>query len=94
DGTPINLGTGKKYKIMKVIDTICNIIGWKPLSFKYEESMPVGPLSRALDNQRAKELLNWEPKFTLLDGLRKTVDWYMLNRHGKEAKNNLLLERN
>ncbi len=93
DGTPINLGTGRKYKIIKVIEAICDIVGWKPSSFKYEESMPVGPLSRGLDNQRAKELLNWEPKFTLLEGLRKTIDWYVLNRYGKESKNNLLLER-
>jgi nucleoside-diphosphate-sugar epimerase len=93
DGTPINLGTGKKYKIIKVVETICDILGWKPSTFRYERSMPVGPLSRALDNQRAKELLNWEPKFTLLDGLRKTIDWYLLNRHGIESKNNILLER-
>lgn len=93
DGTPINLGTGRKYKIIKVIETICDILGWEPSSFKYEESMPVGPLSRALDNQRAKELLGWEPKFTLMEGLRKTIEWYMSNRYGKEPKNNLLLER-
>jgi len=93
DGTPINLGTGRKYKIIEAIEAICDIVGWKPSTFKYEKSMPVGPLSRALDNNRAKELLNWEPRFTLSDGLRKTIDWYLVNRHGIESKNNLLLER-
>lgn len=93
DGTPINLGTGKKYKIIKVIEAICETIGWKPSTFKFEKSMPVGPLSRGLDNQRAKELLNWEPKFTFLEGLKKTIDWYLMNRHGVKPENNLLLER-
>lgn len=93
DGTPINLGTGRKYKIIEVIEAICDIIGWKPSTFKYEKSMPVGPLSRSLDNRRAKDLLNWEPKFTFLDGLAKTIEWYLLNRHGIESNNNLLLER-
>lgn len=93
DGTPVNLGTGRKYKIIKVAETICDIIGWKPSAFTYERSMPVGPLSRALDNQRAKELLNWEPKFTLFEGLRETIKWYQSHRYPIESNTNLLLER-
>jgi UDP-glucose 4-epimerase len=77
DGTPINLGTGKKYTIIEVVEMICKILNWKPKEFKFDESKPVGALSRALDNSRAYELLGWKPRFTLENGLKTTVDWFM-----------------
>jgi len=76
DGTPINLGTGTRYEVIEVINMICDILDWHPSKFEYEKSMPVGALSRALDNERAKDLLGWEPKFSLQEGLQKTIDWY------------------
>ena len=92
DGTPINLGTGKKYKIIETAEQIFNILRWRPKKFKFEEYMPVGPLSRALDNTRAKDLLRWEPKFALEEGLRRTIEWYKDKRHNWKDKE-LLLER-
>ena len=76
DMTPVNLGTGKRYKM---IDT----------------SKPTGAVSRALDNTRAKELLGWEPKYDLENGLRETIDWY-IKTHKIEGKVNekILLENN
>lgn len=76
DGTPINLGTGHRYSIIEVVEMICKIMNWKPSKFEFDTSKPTGSLSRALDNSRAKELLGWEPKFTLEQGLRKTINWY------------------
>jgi nucleoside-diphosphate-sugar epimerase len=92
DGTPINLGTGRRYKIIETVELICDILRWRPQKFKFEESMPVGPLSRALDNTRAKELLGWKPKFSLEEGLRKTIEWYK-NKHMDWKAEELLLER-
>jgi nucleoside-diphosphate-sugar epimerase len=94
DGTPVNLGTGRRYKIIEVVETIFGLFGWRPSKLQLERQMPVGPLSRALDNTRAKELLKWEPKFSLEDGLRQTIDWYT-REHGERwsRKKGLLMER-
>ncbi|MDE2588547.1 MAG: NAD-dependent epimerase/dehydratase family protein, partial [Patescibacteria group bacterium] len=94
DGTPINLGTGRRYKIIVVVDKICEILGWEPSKFKFEASKPVGALSRALDNSKAKELIGWQPRFTLEDGLRRTIEWYVKTHEIQgQVKENLLLER-
>jgi nucleoside-diphosphate-sugar epimerase len=77
DCTPINLGTGKKYKIIEVIELICKILDWEPSKFKFNTSKPVGPLSRALDNSRANKMIGWQPRFTLEKGLRQTIEWYL-----------------
>jgi UDP-glucose 4-epimerase len=94
DGTPINLGTGRRYKITDVADIIFNIIGWRPSKLKYEKSMPVGPLSRALDITRAKKLLKWEPRVSLKEGLQRTIKWYADQERVKWiVKKEFLLER-
>lgn len=77
DMTPVNLGTGQRYKIIDVVKMICKILNWMPSSFNFDTSKPSGALSRSLDNTRAKELLGWEPKFSLKEGLEKTIKWYI-----------------
>ncbi len=77
DCTPINLGTGEKYKIIEVLELICKILDWEPSKFKFNTSKPVGPLSRALDNSRANKMIGWQPRFTLEKGLRQTIEWYL-----------------
>ena len=93
DGTPINLGTGTRYKIKEVVEMICEILNWKPKEFAFEKDKPVGVLSRALDNSNAKELLGWEPKFSLKDGLDKTIEWYLkTHKTSGEVNDSALLE--
>lgn len=94
DGTPINLGTGRRYTMVETVNEIFKILKWRPSKFKFDTSKPVGALSRALDNTRAKELLGWEPEYSLADGLKETIEWY-LSVHKPKGKVNekILLER-
>ena len=87
DMTPINLGTGVRYKMIDVVNMICEILQWTPKEFKFDTSKPTGALSRSLDNSLAKTLLGWEPKFSLKDGLVKTIQWFVKN-HRIEGKVN------
>ena len=94
DGTPINLGTGQRYKMIDVVNMIFKIIGWKPNNLEFDTSKPVGALSRALDNQRATDLLGWHPRFNLEDGLRETIEWYTsTHKSDGSVDDELLLER-
>jgi nucleoside-diphosphate-sugar epimerase len=80
----------------ETVDIICKIIGWKPTKFKFETNMPVGALSRALDNSRAAQLLGWKPRFTLEEGLKRTIEWYVSTHKsqiGNTVKQQVLLER-
>lgn len=92
DCTPINLGTGKRYSIQEVVDLIFAILNWKPKSIEHNSAKPVGALSRALDNQRAKEMLGWEPRYDLREGLLETINWYTKARQirGKVSEKILL----
>jgi len=94
NGVPINLGTGQKHKLIDVAQLIFDLVNWKPTNIKFETSMPVGPWSRALDNTRARKLLGWRPKFSLEQGLKKTIEWYkQSSKYRNRVAKELLLER-
>jgi UDP-glucose 4-epimerase len=80
DATPVNLGTGKRYKIKDVVQMILAITGHSPSELIFDPTKPVGVLSRALDNTRARQRTGWEPRFGLKEGLERTIEWYLKAR--------------
>jgi len=75
DGTAINLGWDKRYKVKDVVDMILKISNHKPKTLKFDKTKPEGPFSRALDVSLARTLLGWQPKIDLQEGLEKTINW-------------------
>ena len=76
DGTAVNLGWDKRYKISDVAELILKLSGHTPDKIHYDTTKPEGPFSRALDISLAKKLLGWEPKIDLEEGLATTVEWH------------------
>ncbi len=76
DGSPVNLGTGRRTNLMEIAHMIFDIMEFHP-KVKFDLNGPVGVLSRALDTSRAGKILGWEPKVTLEEGLRRTIKWYV-----------------
>jgi nucleoside-diphosphate-sugar epimerase len=93
DGSSINLGTGKRFKLKEVAYAIFDLMNFHP-NIAYDVSMPTGVVSRALDISRAKEILGWEPKVSLKEGLERTTKWYVKTHTPKGYVNaQLLMER-
>jgi len=76
DGTPVNLGWDKRYKIKDVAMKILELSGFKPKKIFFNLEKPEGPFSRALDIRRARELLGWRPHVDLEEGLTRTMEWH------------------
>jgi nucleoside-diphosphate-sugar epimerase len=47
--------------------------------------MPTGPLNRVAENSLAKKVLGWEPAVKFVDGVRRTIDWYVSSRDESQA---------
>lgn len=80
DATAINLGTGKRYTIRDVVNSIFDSIGWHPRNIIFDPTKPEGVKTRALDNSMAYKLLGWKPEYDLAQGLKKTIEWYLKTR--------------
>ncbi|HMB67624.1 MAG TPA: NAD-dependent dehydratase, partial [Candidatus Bathyarchaeia archaeon] len=91
DGTALNLGTGKRYSLREVANRIFQLLNWRPRNVIFDTTMPTGVASRALNIHRAGQVLNWEPKTSLDDGLVKTIQWYAETHSYEGRVNNLLL---
>ncbi len=76
---PINLGTGVETSIADLTTIIADAVGYDG-KVVWDTSKPDGQPKRYLDVSKAKELLGFEAKIKLEDGIRETVDWYQKNR--------------
>ncbi|MBA7503928.1 dTDP-glucose 4,6-dehydratase [subsurface metagenome] len=78
-GEVINIGSGFEISINDLANKIISLIGKKVniVSDPKRVRPPKSEVGRLMaDNSKAKELLNWEPKVSLDEGLRKTIDWF------------------
>ncbi len=71
---PVNIGTDRLVNIDELADMIMEISG-KNLEKVYDMTKPQGVMGRNADITRAALELNWHPKVTLNDGLKRTYDW-------------------
>jgi nucleoside-diphosphate-sugar epimerase len=95
DGTGINLGTMERIKVIDAVHEILRTMGRSP-KIELHPEMPTGPLNRVADNSLARKLLGWEPEVKFVDGLHRTIEWYVSSRSEKEAASaleRLLIER-
>lgn len=71
---PVNIGNPQEFSLLELIGTIEKILG-KKLQITFQPRPSDDPTQRKPDITKAKELLNWEPKVTLEEGLRKMLEW-------------------
>jgi len=75
----INLGGNKPYTLTEAISLIEKYLG-KTGDRQYQKFHKADLKATWADISRAKELLNWEPKISLEEGLKRTVDWHIANQ--------------
>ena len=72
---PMNIGSDEQVSINQMIEIIENISGLSNLKKNYQLDKPKGVRGRNSDNTLIRSQLNWDPKYTLYQGLEKTYDW-------------------
>lgn len=81
-GEVINVGAGKTISIGELAALIMDVIGTNVIiTEKSERLRPEKSevLRLMCDNAKAKELCNWEPQYSLRDGLKETVEFVRNN---------------
>lgn len=70
---PINLPGKGEISIRALVEMLCSILDFTG-KITWDSSRPDGQPRRSLDGSRARDMLGWEPKTGLLDGLSRTVE--------------------
>ena len=76
---PVNLGAGFEITIRELTETIVALTGFKG-EVRWDTSKPDGQPRRALDTSRARERFGFEAKTSFEEGLRRTIEWYEVER--------------
>jgi len=77
---PVNIGNPHEMTIMELAKTINTVLENPPSITMLPEKRGEGdPERRRPDISRAKEILGWEPKIGLEEGLRKTLPYFREN---------------
>ena len=73
--TPINLGNPEEYTMLELATLVQELSGTN-LKLVFEELPGDDPKQRKPDITLARELLNWEPRVSVRDGLSKTIEYF------------------
>ncbi len=74
----VNIGTGEDVTILEVANLIKDIVGYNGV-LEFDSSKPDGTLRKLLDVSKINSL-GWKAKYSLNDGLKKAIDWYLANK--------------
>ena len=75
---PVNIGNPNELSIKELANLVRNLINPK-LEFEYKKLPEDDPIQRSPSIQLAQDILSWEPKIQLKEGLIKTIGWFKKN---------------
>jgi len=75
---PVNLGSRREISIKDLVELICKLMDFKG-EVRWDTSKPDGQPRRCFDITRAKKEFGFEAKTDFEEGLKKTINWYLLN---------------
>jgi len=77
NGKYVNLGSGKGYSIKELVETLHSFINF---NYEFNTSKSSGFPRRVMDMSLAKNIINYTPSTTLLEGLKETWNWFQNNQ--------------
>jgi dTDP-glucose 4,6-dehydratase len=72
---PVNIGNPNEFTVMELAKKVIDMTNSRS-EFKYLPMQQDDPKRRKPDITRARELLNWEPKINLDEGLKMTLEYF------------------
>lgn len=70
-----NIGTGQSVSVNDMVEILLQHTGFHP-TIEYDTTKPSAIQTRYLDCRKARYVLGWEPKVSIVEGLQRTYDWY------------------
>ena len=71
---PLNLGTDELITVDGLVDLVAEVAG-KRLIKRHDLTKPQGVRGRNSDNSRLRQVLGWEPRISLREGMEPTYRW-------------------
>ena len=73
---PVNIGNPDEFTILECAQAVLEVTGSKS-ELRFEDLPEDDPTRRCPDISKARTLLDWEPRVKLIEGLRRSQDYFM-----------------
>jgi GDP-L-fucose synthase len=88
-GEFVNLGSGEGYSIKELVETLNQFIDF---NYEFDTTKGAGFPRRVMDISLAKEMIDYQPTTSLLEGLKETWAWFQENQDEYKNKKNYFAE--
>ena len=78
----MNIGHGQDYSVFEFYKMVADQFGYTG-KFKFDPTKPTGMHQKLLDSTVAQNF-NWKPKTNILQGIEKTIEWYLKDQGGQK----------
>lgn len=79
-GEVYNIGGESEKMNIEIVKLLIEKLGKSEDLIKYVRDRPGHDKRYAIDNNKIKTELGWEPKVSFENGIQKTIDWYLANK--------------
>jgi len=79
-GQVINIGNGERTTLNELLHELKSLTGKTNVEVDYQPARSGDVRHSLADTQRARELLGFEPRIRLREGLQRTIDWWKQSR--------------
>lgn len=83
-GQAFNFSTGNRFTAIDIVKKVAEVMGRPDLEPTILNQAKSEIVEQTLSSEKALRLLNWKPQYTVEEGLRETVEWYM--KHFEKAR--------
>jgi UDP-glucose 4-epimerase len=84
-GLTFNVGQGREITVNELARTVAEVVERPDAAIVHDEPRPGDVLRLYADSGRAREVLDFTPEVSLLEGLRRLRDWYRERGESVEA---------
>ncbi len=78
-GEIYNISSGDELKNIEVAEKILDMMHKPERLIEFVEDRPGHDIRYSLDSSKIRRELGWRPKYRFMEGMKKTVDWYLSN---------------
>jgi GDP-L-fucose synthase len=75
---PYNVGAGSTVTVGDIVNAVLKATDKNP-KVVYDETKPTTIPFRMVSTERIQNELGFKPKYTFVEGIKKTVEWYLEN---------------
>lgn len=79
NGETINLGSGRPIKVKKLVNKICNLIGFNSVKYN-NKKIKINSSSTVANISKAKKIFNWDAKVLFDEDLKDTINYYRIRK--------------